>query len=96
VDVDQYLSTPDAAPCLLTSAEKKLSNAVSQSIVAVANGTDVGGNVFFDASNDGIGLSPFYEAASLITPEIQSAIDAATAGLADGSIDPCAPNACQP
>jgi basic membrane protein A len=96
VDVDQYLSTPDAAPCLLTSAEKKLSNAVSQLIVAVANGTDVGGNVFFDASNEGIGLAPFYEAASLITPEIQSAIDTATAGLADGSIDPCAPNACQP
>ena len=94
VDVDQYLSTPDAAPCLLTSAEKKLTNAVSQLIVAVANGTDVGGNVFFDASNEGIGLAPFYEAASLITPEIQAAIDAATAGLADGSIDPCAPNAC--
>lgn len=96
VDVDQYLSTPDAAPCLLTSAEKKLTNAVSQLIVAVSEGTDVGGNAFFDASNEGIGLAPFYEAASLITPEIQSAIDTATAGLADGSIDPCSPNACQP
>ncbi|MFN8621815.1 MAG: BMP family ABC transporter substrate-binding protein [Chloroflexota bacterium] len=96
VDVDQYLSTPDADPCLLTSAEKKLSNAVSQLIVAVADGTDQGGNAFFSASNDGIGLAPFYDQAALITPEIQSAIDTATAGLADGSVDPCAPNACQP
>jgi basic membrane protein A and related proteins len=96
VDVDQYLSTPDADPCLLTSAEKKLSSAVSQLIVAIANGTDQGGNAFFNASNQGIGLAPFYDAASLITPEIQSAIDAATKGLADGSIDACKPNACTP
>ena len=96
VDVDQYLSTPDAAPCLLTSAEKKLTNAVSQAIVAAADGTSTGGNVSFNASNQGIGLAPFYEAASLISADTQAAIDAATAGLADGSIDPCSPNACQP
>jgi len=96
VDVDQHLSTPDSAPCILTSAEKKLQSAVSQLIVAIAGGTDAGGNAFFSATNDGIGLAPFYDNAALITPEIQAAIDTATAGLKDGSIDPCAPNACQP
>lgn len=96
VDVDQYLSTPESDACILTSAEKKLKNAVSQLIVAIANGTDAGGNAFFSAANDGIGLSPFYDMASLITPEIQAKIDAGLAGLKDGTIDPCAPNACTP
>ena len=96
VDVDQYLSTPDSSACILTSAEKKLSNAVSQLIVAVSEGTDVGGNAFFNASNDGIGLSPFYENEALLTPEIQAAVDAALAGFKDGTLDPCAPIACAP
>lgn len=96
VDVDQYLSTPDSSACILTSAEKKLSNAVSQLIVAVSEGTDVGGNVFFSAANDGIGLSPFHGNEALVTPELQAALDAALQGFKDGTLDPCAPNACTP
>lgn len=96
VDVDQYLSTPDSAGCILTSAEKKLKNAVSQLIQAAAANEDMGGNVFFASQNEGIGLAPFYENAALITPEIQAAIDAAAAGFADGTLDPCAPVACVP
>ena len=96
VDVDQHESTPEAAECIVTSAEKKLTHAVSQAIQAVAAGEDVGGNVFFDASNGGIGLSPFYEAEDLITPDIQQAIDTALAGLESGELDPCSPNPCEP
>jgi basic membrane protein A len=96
VDVDQYLSNPDSKACTLTSAEKKLKNAVSQLIVQVAEGTDAGGNSFFNATNAGIGLAPFYENESLITPEIQAAVDAAYQGFIDGTVDPCAPQACVP
>jgi basic membrane protein A len=96
VDVDQFLSTPDSAECILTSAEKKLQSAVSQLIVAVANGTDVGGNVFFNASNEGIGLAPFHGNEALITPELQAALDTAMAGFKDGTLDPCSPQACTP
>ena len=96
VDVDQYLSNPDSKACILTSAEKKLKNAVSQLIVAVSEGTDVGGNAFFSAVNDGIGLAPYYENEALITPEIQAAVDAAYQGFIDGTVDPCAPQACVP
>ena len=41
-----------------------------------------------------IGLSPYHDNEALITPEIQSAIDAALAGFVDGSVDPCAPVKC--
>ena len=64
VDVDQYQSYPASQPCILTSAEKKLPTRSSQSIEAIADGTATGGLTSFDAANDGIGVSPFYEAAS--------------------------------
>jgi basic membrane protein A len=95
VDVDQHGSLPDAAGCIITSAEKKLENAVKQAIERVANEGYQGGeaaNFFNDANNDGIGLSPFTN----IEPsaELQAAIDAAIAGFKDGSLDPCAPILC--
>lgn len=88
VDVDQHESTPETADCTVTSAEKKLSNAVMQAIERVADGTAVGGVVVNDASNEGIGLSPFYESEELITAETQQAIDDAIAAMAAGELDP--------
>jgi hypothetical protein len=41
-----------------------------------------------------VGLSPYYQFSDLITSEIQTAVDDAFAGMADGSLDPCTPNAC--
>lgn len=86
VDVDQYLSYPDAKGCTISSAEKKLSNAVQQAIERIAAGTDKGGTIVNDAANDGIGLSPYHDLASVVTAEIQAKIDAALAGIKDGSI----------
>jgi basic membrane protein A len=97
VDVDQSKSLPNLAKCILTSAEKKLSNAVAAAIKKIADKTDKGGTTVWDATTDpaGVGLSPFGgDYASLITPDIQAAIDQAFAGLKDGSVDPCKPTAC--
>ncbi len=91
VDVDQWVSTPDSAECIVTSAEKKLTLAVSEGIAAVGNGSPRSSNVSYDASNDGIGLAPFYQFADLIDADTQAAIDAAFDGMADGSVDPCQP-----
>jgi len=92
VDVDQWASTQEQAECIVTSAEKKLTLAVSEGIVAVGNGSPRSSNVSYDASNEGIGLAPFYQFDDLITDEIQSAIDEAFDGMADGSLDPCQPS----
>jgi basic membrane protein A len=90
VDVDQFLSSPDHQDCIVTSAEKKIVAAITAAIERVGDGSAEGGNILNDATNEGIGLAPYHNFEDLITDEIQAAIDEALAGLADGSIDPCA------
>jgi len=96
VDVDQAVSLPNLAPCIVTSAEKKLKDTVQAVILSAASGTFEAGTVVYNAASEppAIGLSDYHDNADLITPEIQAAIDEALAGLVDGSLDPCAPVAC--
>lgn len=94
VDVNQALSLPpQAAECVVTSAEKKLQDTVNAVIQSTQDGTFEAGTVVYDLSNDppGVGISAFQEAyADLLTPELQADLDAAVAGMLDGSIDPAA------
>ena len=96
VDVDQAVSLPNLASCIVTSAEKKLKDTVQAVILSAASGTFEAGTVVYDAASEptAIGLSDYHDNADLITPEIQAAIDEALAGLVDGTLDPCAPIAC--
>ena len=93
VDVDQYTSYPASQACILTSAEKHLSVSVSESIAAIAAGTAKGGLTFFNATNDGIGVSQFYEAASKLAADTQAKVDAALAGMKAGTVKSC-PDKC--
>lgn len=88
VDVDQFLSTPENAACILTSAEKKLSNAVSAAVQAAADGTSVGGNSLYSAANEGIGLSPYHDHEAAVSADVQAAVDAAFQAMAAGTLDP--------
>lgn len=90
VDVDQWLSTPETQACTLTSAEKKLSNAVSAAVQAAADGTSVGGSSVFNAANDGIGLAPYHDHEAAVSAETQAAVEAAFQAMADGTLDPLA------
>jgi basic membrane protein A len=92
VDVDQSKSLPDAAACIITSAEKKLQDATKQALERFAADGLIGGNFFNDAKNDGVGLSPFTNVT--IPADVQKKIDEALAGFKDGSLDPCAPIDC--
>ena len=47
------------------------------------------GGIKLDITTDDVGLSGFHDFQSLVTPELQAAIDTATAGLKDGSIQAC-------
>ena len=92
VDVDQTQTLPDLAGCIVTSATKALEESVTAAILRVADGSAEGGNIVNSLTSDppGVGLAPFYDfEGSLITPEIQTAIDDAMAGMIDGSIVPC-------
>ena len=99
VDVDQWLSlgadTNTTYSCIVTSAEKHLSASVEQTINGIAAGSvqqGADGALHFDATNDGIGVSPEHDNKGLITSDIQSKIDAALAGMKDGSLKTCPDN----
>lgn len=93
VDVDQWQSTPDQAECIVTSAEKKLTKAVSDSIIAFGGDGARSGNVFYGADNDGIGLAPYYQFdGNVITDEIKTAVNDAFERMASGDLDPCQPS----
>jgi basic membrane protein A and related proteins len=93
VDVDQYQSYPTAQKCIVTSAEKHLSTAVSQTIKAIKAGTAKGGVSVFNAKNDGIGISKFQNSSVTIPADVQGKLDAALAGMKDGSLKTC-PDKC--
>jgi basic membrane protein A len=95
VDVDQWLSI--GAPgnsCIITSAEKHVESAVKQAIVGISEGTLQAGDVLFNASNDGIGVAPFHDAASMFGPEVQTALDTALQGMKDGTLQTCPTEGC--
>jgi len=96
VDVDQAVSLPNLSKCIVTSAEKKLVDTVKAVVLSVASDTFKAGTVAYNAASDpqAVGLSPYHDNAALITPDIQAKLDAALAGLKDGSVDPCAPTKC--
>ena len=89
VDVDQHESYPASAACILTSAEKHLAVSVSDAIVGIADGTAKGGLTFFNAKNDGIGISSFYDAASKLPADTQSKVDAAMEAMKAGTLKTC-------
>jgi len=92
VDVDQFLSYPNADKCIITSAEKHLSNAVEDTIKAIAAGTQKPGVSHFDATNNGIGVSDFHDKTSAMPSGLQSKLDAALSGMKDGSVKTCPTN----
>jgi basic membrane protein A len=96
VDVDQAVSLPNLAKCIVTSAEKKLVDTVKAVVLSVASDTFKAGTVAYNAGStpQAVGLSPYHDNAALITPDIQAKIDAALAGLKDGTLDPCSPTKC--
>jgi basic membrane protein A len=91
VDVDQSLALPDL-DCIVTSAEKKLVEAVSEAIQRVADGSAVGGTLILDAAQDPpkVAVSEFHNHPDLLTDDLQTALDDATAAMASGELDPCA------
>jgi len=90
VDVDQAETLPNLSKCIVTSAEKKLKDTVQAVVMSAASGTFKGGTVSYNAASTpaAIGLAPFHDMASMITPDIQALLDAAMADMISGKIAP--------
>ena len=90
VDVDQVETLPNLSKCIVTSAEKKLKDTV-QAVTTSSGGSDFkAGTVVYNAASNppAIGLSPYHDLASLITPEIQAKIDEAFNQMKSGELNP--------
>jgi len=94
VDVDQFLSYPNADTCIVTSAEKHLTNSVEATIKTIGAATAVGGPQLFNASNDGIGISDFHDKTSLISADLTTKLATALAAMKAGSLVTCPATGC--
>jgi basic membrane protein A len=91
VDQDEYNTTfqRGAAPGsdkILSSAMKRVDNAVFNAIKDAQAGTFAGGTVLSDAKSEGVGLAPFHDADDDIPADVKSKLDEILKGLADGTI----------
>jgi basic membrane protein A len=87
VDVDQFVSYADADPCLVTSAEKHIAVAVKTAITDMVKGTwPATGLLSFDATNSGVGISPFHNYDSKVPADVKAMVTDALAKLAAGTL----------
>jgi len=87
VDQDEYYTTMGGgpAPYLLSSAMKRVDNAVYSAIEAFADDSFEGGLWFGTASNEGIGYAPFHD--TKVPARVKAKLDAILKKLADGSLE---------
>jgi basic membrane protein A len=94
VDVDEYLRYPAYQECIVTSAVNRISLATAKAIRRWSNGRPgfQTGIYLNGAWNLAMPLAPIRN----VTPsaELTTALNAAFAGLKNGTIDPCRPTAC--
>lgn len=81
VDTDQYLTLPEAAPRMLSSAMKLITPGVADLVAATKDGTIADGNVFGAA-----GYAPFHDLEGDVPAEVKTMMEEINAGLLDGSI----------
>lgn len=87
-DTDQALSLPAAAPCLISSAMKNVTGALTAALVRLASGSFTPGFHTDDAASGGILLAPGHDLAGDLSVANQDSLDATLRGLADGSLRP--------
>jgi basic membrane protein A len=92
VDADAFETAPDLKDLFLTSVQKEVGVAVGDVVTATAGGK-------FDATpyvgtleNEGVGLAPFHDFESKVSPDLQGELDKIKAGIIDGSIPVTSPS----
>ncbi len=86
VDMDQYLTLPEARTSLLTSAMKNVDVAVYSYLKAVNGHTAAAGVVTSNLRNGGVGLAPFHDWEDRVPASLKAKVKEATEGLLSGKI----------
>jgi basic membrane protein A len=79
VDTDQYLSLPEAAPILVSSAMKLITPGVFNLIKAAQAGSFKGGNVVGD-----VGMAPYHDLESRVPADVKSKMTQLSADIVSG------------
>jgi len=92
VDVDEYDTTfgsglVSGADKLLTSAMKRIDNAVYDTIADEVADAFTSGTVIYDLAVDGVGLAPFHEADAAVPQSVRDTLAAVRQGILDSTID---------
>ena len=82
VDTDQYLTLPEVAPRMLSSAMKLITPGVFELLQSARNGSFPSGNYLGHVT-----YAPFHDLDNQVPAEVKAAMDQINAGLLDGSID---------
>ena len=86
VDVDQFLTLPEVADCIVSSATKGLVADVTRLIISATDGTFPGGDVFGPAV-----LAPFHNFEDVVPQDVKDQLATISDAIDSGEIDPCAP-----
>ena len=84
--VDDYLADLPARTCLLTSAMLHVDAALQAIVEDALAGRWAGGLRSFDVADGGVGLAPFHQYDSAVTPEMRRRLTEITTNLAAGTL----------
>lgn len=87
VDADQYETLDNPGDTIITSAVKRVDNAVFQTVERAVNGELSGGqNVLFGLAEDGVGIAPYHDWDSKMPQEIKDAVEKAKTDVVNGTV----------
>lgn len=87
VDTDQYLTLPEAAPRMLSSAMKLITPGVFELLQRARDGSFPGGNYLGDVT-----YAPFHDLDNQVPPDVKAAMEQIHTGLLDGLIETNVPS----
>jgi basic membrane protein A len=87
VDADQYETTPGIGDTIVTSAVKRVDNAVFRTVADAAAGRLQGGmSRVFGLAEDGVGLAPFHEWEATLPQDVKDAVAKARDDVVSGAV----------
>lgn len=87
VDADQFNTLTDPGDTIVTSAVKRVDNAVFDTVKAAVDGNLKGGeNKVFGLAEEGVGLAPYHDWDSKLPQDIKDAVDKARDDVINGAV----------
>lgn len=92
VDQDEFLTTfkegrTPGSDKLLSSAMKRVDNAVYGAVKQAVEGKFTGGTVAYNASNEGVGLAPFHKTEAAVPDAVKAQLKKIASELRSGELN---------